>query len=172
MRGVDGEPTWVSVPPVPMRDRLVVDTHDALGHCGRDKLLEALRFQFWWPAMHLNVQSCLQTCATCQRASPPKQPVEDYRAAHKGTVPLQAWAIDLAGPFPADADGNVWLAVAVDPFSKWIEARPIPSKHSWRVAEFLWEEIVCRWGRPSWVRTDNGTEFAGSFEALVGSLGV
>ena len=52
VQGIDEQPTWVSVPPVPMRSRLVVDAHDALGHCGRDKLLEALRYQFWWPAMH------------------------------------------------------------------------------------------------------------------------
>ena len=130
VQGVDEQPTWVSVLPVPMRSRLVVDAHDALGYCERDKLLEALRHQFWWPAMHLDMHTYLKTCTTCQKTSPPKQPVEEYRAAHKGTAPLQAWAIDLAGPFPADADGNVWLAVAVDPFSKWIEARPMPSKHA------------------------------------------
>ena len=127
---------------------------------------------FWWPRMHVDVQRCLTSCKTCQIAKPPKPHPEEYHAAFKGTCPLQAWALDLAGPFPQDEEGNTWLVVAIDPFSKWIEARPLKSRHSWRVAEFLWDDIVCRWGRPGWIRTDNGTEFAGGFQSLVESLGI
>ncbi len=29
---------WVDVPPLVTRPRLLMDTHDSLGHCGRDKL--------------------------------------------------------------------------------------------------------------------------------------
>ena len=38
---------WVIVPPLVLRDQLVVDTHNALAHCGRDKLLLALRDYYW-----------------------------------------------------------------------------------------------------------------------------
>ena len=33
---------WVAVPPVPMRHRIIADTHAAAGHCGTKKLAEAL----------------------------------------------------------------------------------------------------------------------------------
>ena len=33
---------WVPVPPVPMRKLLLRDTHEALGHVGREKLAEAI----------------------------------------------------------------------------------------------------------------------------------
>jgi len=33
---------WVVVPPVPMRHRIVADTHAATGHCGVKKLAEAV----------------------------------------------------------------------------------------------------------------------------------
>ena len=52
--------------------------------------------------------------------------------------------------------------MAVDPFSKWVEAEPMLSKHAWRTADFLWR-LVARWGKPLWIRSDNGTEFRGSF---------
>ena len=78
--------------------------------------------------------------------------------------------MDLAGPFPEDDDGNRFLVIAVDPFSKWVEVQAIPSRHSWRVADFLYSQIVARWGKPRYIRTDNGTEFAGSFARLCSSL--
>ena len=82
------------------------------------------------------------------------------------------WSIDAAGPFPPDGDGNRYLLVAIDPFSKWVEAEPVPSLHSWRAAEFLYWSIVVRWGKPRYVRTDNGKEFSGSFHRLCTVLGI
>ena len=67
--------------------------------------------------------------------------------------------MDAAGPFPEDLDGNRYLLVAVDPFSKWVEAAAVPSLHSWRAADFLCERIVVCWGKPRYIRTDNGSEF-------------
>ena len=151
---------------------MVADTHDALAHCGRDKLLGALREHFWWPAMYSDVAQCTRTCATCQKDKPAKKPVEDLRWIDKGSKPLQGWSIDAAGPFPADADGNRYLLVAVDPFSKWVEAAAVPSLHSWRAAHFLYEQVMSRWGKPRYVRTDNGKEFHGSFSRLCKGLGI
>ena len=54
--------------------------------------------------------------------------------AWKGNKPFQGWHVDLAGPFPPDPDGNRYLCVAVDPFSKWVEATLLQTKHSGRTA--------------------------------------
>ena len=39
-------------------------------------------------------------------------------------------ALILAGPFPWDEDGNYYLLVTIDPFSKWVETHAMPSQHS------------------------------------------
>ena len=64
------------------------------------------------------------------------------------------------------------MIVGVDTFSKWVEVQLIPDKSSWRVADFLWRDIVSRWGKPAWIRTDNGTEFKGVTETLCSALGI
>ena len=48
----------------------------------------------------------------------------------------------------------------------------VPSLHSWRAAEFLYDDLVARWGKPHYVQTDNGAEFAGSFAQLCKGLGI
>ena len=76
------------------------------------------------------------------------------------------------GPFPQDEDGNCYLLVTLDPFSKWVEIHAVPSLHSWRAAEFLYDDLVARWGKLRYIQTDNGTEFAGSFAWLCKGLGI
>ena len=60
----------------------------------------------------------------------------------------------------------------MDPFSKWVKIRAVPSLHSWRAAEFLYDDLVARWGKLRYVRTDNGAEFAGSSARPCKGLGI
>ena len=60
----------------------------------------------------------------------------------------------------------------MDPFSKWVEIRAVPSLHSWRVVEFLYNDLVACWGRPRYVQTNNSAEIAGSFARLCKELGI
>jgi hypothetical protein len=50
--------------------------------------------------------------------------------------------------------------VAVDKFSKWIEARPIVSVRSEEAVSFF-TDIIYRFGIPNMIITDNGTQFTG-----------
>ena len=100
---------------------------------------------------------CVRQCITCQRDSPPKPPEEELHFVNKETAPLLGWALDSAGSFKEDKEGNRHLLVAIDPFSKWVEVKTVPSLHSWRTAEFLYDICSC-WGKPLDVRTDNGLE--------------
>jgi hypothetical protein len=73
------------------------------------------------------------------------------------TWPLQRWGLDLLGPLPP-AHGNLKY-VAVEYFSKWIEAKPLATITSVTVQKFYWQNIVCRFGVPKAITVDNGTQF-------------
>ena len=81
----------------------------------------------------------------------------------KGGTPFIKWSINAVGPFLWDKDENYYLLVAVYPFSKWVETYTVPLLYIWRATEFLYDDLVACWGKPCYVRTDNGTKFAGSF---------
>jgi hypothetical protein len=72
---------------------------------------------------------------------------------------LQRWGLDLLGPLPP-AQGNLkYVVVAVEYFSKWIEAKPLATMTSVTVQKFFWQNIVCRFGVPKAITVDNGTQF-------------
>jgi hypothetical protein len=77
----------------------------------------------------------------------------------------------LLGPLPP-AQGNLkYVVVAVEYFSKWIEAKPLATITSTTVQKFFWKNIVCRFGVPKATTVDNGTQFdAETFKIFVTEL--
>ncbi|RDY02419.1 Tf2-9, partial [Mucuna pruriens] len=55
--------------------------------------------------------------------------------------------------------------VAVDYFTKWVEAEPMATITAERVKRFIWKKIICRFGLPAEIVSDNGTQFASSTTA-------
>jgi transposase InsO family protein len=66
--------------------------------------------------------------------------------------------VDILGPFPRAVGGYRYLFVAIDKFTKWSEATPVVSITQGAAVAFL-KSIVCRFGVPSRIITDNGTQF-------------
>ena len=72
------------------------------------------------------------------------------------TWPLQRWGIDLVGPLPTAQDNYKYTAVAVEYFTKWIEAKPLINITSETIRKFFWQNIICRFGVPREITVDNG----------------
>jgi transposase InsO family protein len=68
------------------------------------------------------------------------------------------WGVDILGPFPRVVGGYRYLFVAIDKFTRWPEATPVVSITQGAAVAFL-KSIVCRFGVPSRIITDNGTQF-------------
>ena len=73
--------------------------------------------------------------------------------------PFHTWGIDILGPFPKGVRQFKFLIVAVEYFRKWIEAEPVAVILGSRVREFIWKNIICRFGVPHRIISDNGTQF-------------
>jgi transposase InsO family protein len=74
--------------------------------------------------------------------------------------PFQKWGVDIVGPFPEAAGRLKFLIVAVDYFTKWVEAKPLATITAANVKKFLWEHIICRFGVPLYLVSNNGKQFA------------
>nr|ABF93727.1 retrotransposon protein, putative, Ty3-gypsy subclass [Oryza sativa Japonica Group] len=70
------------------------------------------------------------------------------------------WGLDMVGPFKRAVGGYTHLFVAIDKFSKWIEAKPVITITADKARNFF-IDIVHRFGVPNRIITDNGTQFTG-----------
>jgi transposase InsO family protein len=67
--------------------------------------------------------------------------------------------MDLVGPLPT-AQGNCKFAVvAVDYFTKWVEAKALVNITAPTIQKFFWQNIVCRFRVPRELSVDNGKQF-------------
>jgi IS30 family transposase len=86
---------------------------------------------------------------------------------------LARWRIDIIGKLPAAQENLQYAVVAVEHFAKWIKAKPVTNMSSFTMKKFLWQNIICRFGVPSHITIDNGTQFdSQNFREYCESLGI
>jgi hypothetical protein len=66
--------------------------------------------------------------------------------------------VDILGPFPRAVGGYRFLFIAIDKFTKWPEATRVVNITQGAAVAFL-KSSIYRFGVPSHVITDNGTQF-------------
>ena len=68
-------------------------------------------------------------------------------------------AMDLLDMSVTTAWGNRYVLVMVDCFSRWTEACPLPDKTAHSIADAFFNQVVCRFGMPIVIHSDQGREF-------------
>ena len=100
----------------------------------------------------------MSTCDKCQRVGsiskrdePPLQPILEAEL-------FDIWGMDFMGPF-LSSSSNLYILLAVDYVSKWVEAIPTQTNDSRVVTKFLRSHIFNRFGTPPTLITNGGTHF-------------
>ncbi|CAN6678215.1 unnamed protein product [Malus baccata var. baccata] len=109
---------------------------------------------------------CL-TCDRCQRMGNisvkdqmPQNPILSIEI-------FEVWGIDFMGPFPS-SHGFLYILLAVDYVSKWVEAKATRTNDSKVVADFVKSNIFARFGMPRVLISDGGSHFCNrTIEALL-----
>ena len=73
--------------------------------------------------------------------------------------PMQVVAVDILGPLPETEQGNRYVLVAGDYFTKWVESYAIPDQEATTVAQKLTDEMFCRFSPPEQLHSDQGKQF-------------
>jgi hypothetical protein len=134
------------------------------GLCGshiesRPLVGKVFRQGFYWPKAASDTTDLVQKCENCQRCAKDQKQRSSLTQLIQPTWPLQRWGLNLLGPLPP-AQGNLkYVVLAVEYFSKWIEAKPLATITSVIVRKFFWQSIVCRFSVPKAITVDNGTQF-------------
>ncbi|KAM1985348.1 hypothetical protein ACFX16_013523 [Malus domestica] len=138
------------------------------GHFGTQRTaLKVLECGFYWPTIFRDARTFCLTCDRCQRIGNisakdqmPQNPILSVEI-------FDVWGIDFMGHFPS-SHGFLYILLAVDYVSKWVEAKATRTNDSKVVAEFVKSNIFARFGMPRVLISDGGSHFCNlTIEALL-----
>nr|GEW18526.1 reverse transcriptase domain-containing protein [Tanacetum cinerariifolium] len=112
---------------------------------------------FYWPTIYRDAHDLVTRCDACQRQGKILQRDEMPQNAIQVCEIFDVSGIDFMGPFPS-SKGNKYILVVVDYFSKWVEAKALPTNDARVVVKFL-KSLFARFGTPRAIISDRGTHF-------------
>ena len=132
-----------------------------------------IRARYYWPTMLKDAQAYVKACDKCQRFSNfIRQPSEEL-ITMMAPWPFVQWGLDIMGLFPTALRQLKFLVVDIDYFTKWVKAEPLATITEKNVRTFVWKNIICRYGIPRVLVSDNGKQFDNSaFRDFCSELGI
>ncbi|MCO5580282.1 hypothetical protein L7F22_034148 [Adiantum nelumboides] len=129
------------------------------GHFSHELTLKkVLLAGYVWPSMHADVQHWCRSCHNCQ-VNGNKKLLYGPRQAVTANGPFEKWGIDAMGPLPRTANGKLYILVAIDYMTRWVEAQSVAKVNEKTVSKFVYTHICCRFGTPLEIVSDNGPGF-------------
>ena len=129
------------------------------GHLGVSRTLANVKLRFYWPMHQTDVKTWVKQCDLCASRKPTPNQRKATLKQHQAGEPLERVAIDILGPLPTSNDGNKYIMIVVDYFTKWAEAYAIPNQEASTVAAKLVYEFIAKLGCPRQIHTDQGRNF-------------
>jgi len=153
---------------------LVVQMHKDLGHYGEERTLAEICRRYFWHNRTGDVKTVVKVCQQCQmvrRMGSIRSEDEKLKSIHVCDL-FHRVAMDTTGPLPKTRSRNKYILVTIDHYSKWCEAKAIVDHGVKTAARFLEDDIICRYGVPKFVLTDNGGEWAAEFDVMCKDYGI
>ncbi|CAH1969535.1 unnamed protein product [Acanthoscelides obtectus] len=162
---------WVV--PKKCRWQIVKANHDDIGHFAVDKTLEKIKQRYWFPRMRHFITKYINACLPClyHKDKGGKRPGY-LHSIPKYARPHHTLHIDHLGPFVNTKQGNKYLIVVVDGFSKFVYLKAVPDTSAKYVIQML-TEMFAMLGNPRRLITDLGSAFTSkAFEEFVAARGI
>jgi hypothetical protein len=135
----------------------MMHNHELSAHFGIKATQDKMREKYYWKNMAKDIEIYIKSCNSCQRRG--KLIGKNELHPIKVKEPFYQIGIDFVGPLPITEAGNKYIIVAIDYFTKWVEAKAVKVDNAEEVATFIYEEIICRYGCPQKILSDRGTHF-------------
>ncbi|HLP34775.1 MAG TPA: reverse transcriptase domain-containing protein [Amoebophilaceae bacterium] len=160
--------------PEKVRSYVLAAYHDspAMGHTGEKRMLAAMKGTVYWPQLSQDVHNYVASCKKCQLHKSHRTKIQTAGRPAPTTC-LAEVSMDLVGKLPRSFSGYHYVLCVQDRLSRFLIFVPIRDKQSDTVIKAFLAGWICRFGVPSKIVSDRGTEFMSSlFEALCKFLGV
>ena len=150
-----------TVIPYSLRRALMKEYHDSplAGHLAFLRTYLRIQDKFYWPEMRNEINMYCKDCETCarQRRISTKTFLNPIEITH---APFEVLGLDFLGPIrPHSLQGNNFVLVITDYFTKWVEVVALPNQTALATSKALMERVILYHGPPKKIITDRGTNF-------------
>ena len=115
----------------------------------------------------------VKKCDRCQRYGNVQWLPAEKLTAISSPRPFVQWGIDIVGPLPQGKGQVKFLLVTIDYFTKWVKTEALATITEARIQSFVWKNIICRFGIPLTIISDNGRQFdSQGFRDFCSGLGI
>ena len=143
-------------------DYVLKEVHEGVcgNHIGARALAEkVLRQGYYWPTMLRDATDLVKKCKIFQEHAQISHLPSEPLTSVTSPWPFQQWGLDILRPLPIGKGQCKFIIVAVDYFTKWAEAEPLATITEQKIHNFVWRNIICRFGIPRALVSDNGKQF-------------
>ncbi|CAF1661399.1 unnamed protein product, partial [Adineta ricciae] len=136
------------------------DTPANGAHFGRDKTVQKIQARYYWDTMRSDITNYIQSCFRCTQNNPVRRkPPGHLQSIEPPDGVWQLLAMDFHVPiFPTSQRGNKYIISLTDILSKFVIAKAVRDCTATIAARFI-QEVICKYGTPKCILTDNGTHF-------------
>jgi hypothetical protein len=127
--------------------------HEKSGHKGVEGTFLRLKERYYWRGFYQDCKLYVESCKMCQMLS--KKRYEEPLTPIMIATINRVWFVDVQ-KMPKNPMGFIGIIEAREGLSGWVEARRIKTMKAETWVEFLYEEVVCRYGAVGQIVTDNG----------------
>jgi hypothetical protein len=159
--------------PLSMRADIIRDNHDHMmaGHLGLKKTYSRISEKYFWFGMYSEVREWVRLCKQCGAKKGLPNPRLGIPHSHlHADRSFQVRGADMLGPLPTTKQGNRYILVFTDHFSKWVEVFPLKETTATTIAKHYVEDVICRFGAPEALLCDRGNNFIGQVMIEVNKL--
>ena len=86
---------------------------------------KTVRANYLWPTMQKDVAELVKKCDKCLWFGNVQHILGELLTSISSPWPFSTWGIDIVGPLPLGNRQVKFLLVAIDYFTKWVEAEPL-----------------------------------------------
>lgn len=147
--------------PKSLRKKVLEQVHGGLlsAHPGIIHTYDKLRENVWWPSLLKDVSKYVTACSFCIKSKSKVSSNDPIQPMSVPQGPFEIIHVDITGPLPVTNNGNVYILVAVDRFTRYVEAWPMTDQQTKTVTLTFIRGFVCRHGIPLVVISDRGSPF-------------
>lgn len=156
-----GETTeMLVIPNVLIKEILIMCHESALaGHAGIAKTYARVRSSYYWVGMYNSVKDWVTSCAGCLGRKSPTHPKKAFLHPIPVSKPWDRVHVDILDLHKRTRLGNRYVITYIDAMSKYVVSKAIYDQTAETCAKVFIEEIVCKWGAPRALLSDQGRQF-------------